>query len=166
MQSDILSHPAPVRWGVLGVADIGIRLVIPAILSSPDEQLVAIASRNPERAKERLAHIPDLRIYGDYERLLNDPEIEAVYIPLPNSLHAEWTIRALEAGKHVPVEKPLAPAVAHVDRIQAAAARASRVATEALMYPHHPLTRAAQAIVTSGRLGAVRGVRCAFAFPP
>src|SRR5258708_24053615 len=107
MQSDIVSHPAPVRWGVLGAADIGIRLVIPAILSSPDEQLVAIASRNPERAKERLAHIPDLRIYGDYERLLNDPEIEAIYIPLPNSLHAEWTIRALEAGKHLLCEKPL-----------------------------------------------------------
>src|SRR5258708_8340681 len=138
MQSDILSHPAPVRWGVLGVADIGIRLVIPAILSSPDEQLVAIASRNPERAKERLAHIPDLRIYGDYERLLNDPEIEAVYIPLPNSLHAEWTIRALEAGKHVLCDKPLAVTAKQGTSMAEAARANGRLLMEAFMYRFHP----------------------------
>src|SRR6266852_7928046 len=93
MQTDIISHPAPVRWGILSLANIGFRRVIPAILNSPEEQLVAVASRNSEHAKELLAHIPDLRIYGDYESLINDPDIEAVYVPLPNSLHAEWTIR-------------------------------------------------------------------------
>src|SRR5260370_7724475 len=107
MQTNIISPPAPVRWGILSLANIGFRRFIPAILNSPEEQLVAVASRNPEHAKELLAHIPDLRIYGDYESLINDPDIEAVYVPLPNSLHAEWTIRALEGGTHVLCEKPL-----------------------------------------------------------
>src|SRR6266566_3834691 len=164
MQSDILSHPAPVRWGVLGVADIGIRLVIPAILSSPDEQLVAIASRNPERAKERLAHIPDLRIYGDYERLLNDPEIEAVYIPLPNSLHAEWTIRALEAGKHVLCEKPLAVTAKQGTSMAEAARANDRLLMEAFMYRFHPQTIWALEQVNEGRIGTVKLVRSSFSF--
>src|SRR5258708_39064534 len=82
MQTDIISHPPPVRWGILSLANIGSRCVLPAILNAPEAQLVAVASRNPEHAKELLAHIPDLRIYGDYESLINDPDIEAVYVPL------------------------------------------------------------------------------------
>ena len=164
MQSDILSHSAPVRWGVLGVADIGIRLVIPAILSSPDEQLVAIASRNPEHAKERLAHIPDLRIYGGYERLLNDPEIEAVYIPLPNSLHAEWAIRALEAGKHVLCEKPLAVTAKQGTSMAEAARANGRLLMEAFMYRFHPQTIWALEQVQAGRIGPVKLVRSSFSF--
>src|SRR5258708_20008703 len=97
--------------------------------------------------------------------MLDAPEIDGVYIALPNSLHVEWTVRSLEAGKHVLCEKPLALSVEDVDRIQAAAARASRVAAEAFMYRHHPLTHAAEAVVKSGRLGAVRGFKGAFTFP-
>src|SRR5258708_12230001 len=97
MQTDIISPPAPVRWGILSLANIGFRRVIPAILNSPEAQLVAVASRNPEHAKELLAHIPDLRIYGDYESLINDPDIEAVYVPLPTTLPPQCTIRALQA---------------------------------------------------------------------
>ena len=108
MQPDIISHPEPVRWGVLSVAIIGVKRVVPAILSSSNGHLMAVASRNPHRARELFAHIPQVRIYGANESLLEDPDIEAVYIPLPNSLHAEWTIKALEAGKHVLCEKPLA----------------------------------------------------------
>src|SRR5579884_613655 len=108
MQLDSNAQTSPVRWGVLSVANIGVKRVIPAIVTSANSQFVAVASRNPERARELFATMPELRIYGDYERLINDPEIEAIYNPLPNSLHAEWSIRAMQAGKHVLCEKPLA----------------------------------------------------------
>ncbi len=108
MQPNILASTTPVRWGVLSAANIAIKYVIPAIMASQSEMLLALASRNPQRARELMAHLPDVRIYGEYESLLEDPEIEAIYNPLPNSLHAEWTIRALEAKKHVLCEKPLA----------------------------------------------------------
>src|SRR5690348_11310410 len=124
MQPDIISLPEPVHWGVLGVANIGVKRVVPAILASSNGQLVAVASRNLHRVQELFAHIPQVRIYGAYASLLEDPEIEAVYIPLPNSLHAEWSIKALEAGKHVLCEKPLA-ITAHQGRMMVEAARAN-----------------------------------------
>ena len=105
------------------------------------------------------------RILGSYEALLDDPEIDVVYIALPNSLHVEWTIRALEAGKHVLCEKPLTLAVADVDRVAAAVERTGRTATEGFMYRHQPLTHAVEAIVKSGRLGTIRSFKGAFTFP-
>ncbi len=156
-----MSH---LRWGLLSTARIN-RLIIPAIRASARSEVTTVASRTRDRAQAYAAEWKIPRVLGSYEALLGDPDVDVVYISLPNSLHAEWTVRALEAGKHVLCEKPLALAVEDVDRIQAAAARASRVATEAFMYRHHPLTRAAQAIVTSGRLGAIRGFKGAFTFP-
>ena len=97
--------------------------------------------------------------------MLDDPDLDVVYIPLPNSLHAEWTVRALQAGKHVLCEKPLALTIEDVDRIEAAARRAERVAVEGFMYRHQALTRTVEAIVRSGRLGRVRGYKGAFSFP-
>jgi len=164
MQTAIVSHSAPVRWGVLSVANIGVKHVIPAILNSPDELLVAIASRNTQRAKELFPHIPDLRICGDYESLINDPEIEAVYIPLPNTLHAEWSIKALEAGKHVLCEKPLA-VTANQGATMVEAARANgRFLMEAFMYRFHPQIIWALEQVNAGRIGAVKLVRSSFSF--
>jgi len=164
MQPDIISHPQPVRWGMLSVANIGVKRVVPAILSSSNGHLMAVASRNPHRARELFAHIPQVRIYGAYESLLEDPEIEAVYIPLPNSLHAEWTIKALEAGKHVLCEKPLA-VTAHQGRTMVAAARANdRLLMEAFMYRFHPQILWALEQVHAGRIGAVKLVRASFAF--
>jgi xylose dehydrogenase (NAD/NADP) len=152
------------RWGLLSTARIN-RMIIPAIRASARSDVTAVASRALDRAQAYAAEWKIPRALGSYEALVDDPEIDILYIGLPNSLHVEWTVRALEAGKHVLCEKPLALAEEDVDRIQAAATRASRVAAEAFMYRHHPLTRAAQAIVKSGRLGAVRGFKGAFTFP-
>ena len=164
MQTDIISHPAPVRWGVLSLANIGLRHVIPAILSSPEGRLVAVASRNPERAKELLSYIPDLRIHGDYESLINDPDIEAIYIPLPNSLHAEWTIRALEGGKHVLCEKPLAVTAKQGTSMVEAARVNNMLLMEGFMYRFHPQTIWALEQVHAGRIGSVKLVRSSFSF--
>ncbi len=164
MQPNIFTHPAPVRWGVLSVANIGVKYVIPSILASSNGQLAAVASRNLHRAQELFAHIPQVRIYGAYESLLEDPEIEAVYIPLPNSLHAEWAIKALEAGKHVLCEKPLA-ITANQGRTMVEAARVNdRLLMEAFMYRFHPQTLWALEQVHAGRIGTVKLVRASFAF--
>src|SRR5258708_36984712 len=152
--SQTLHHP-PVRWGVLGVANIGVKRVIPAMLASSSEKLVAVASRNVQRAQEKFAHLPELRLYGDYESLLRDPEIEAIYNPLPNSLHAEWTIKALEAGKHVLCEKPMA-VTAEQGALMIEAARSNgMLLMEAFMYRFHPQPIWALEQVRSGRLGEV-----------
>jgi xylose dehydrogenase (NAD/NADP) len=100
MQNEIVSHVNPVRWGVIGLANVAVKRVIPALLASESESLIAIASRNPQRAVELFAHLSDLRIYDGYQRLLDDPEVEAVYIPLPNSLHREWTESMCSAKNH------------------------------------------------------------------
>ena len=140
-------------------------MIIPAIRASARSEVTAVASRALDRAKAYAAEWKIPRALGSYEAILGDPDIDIVYIALPNSLHVEWTVRALEAGKHVLCEKPLALTVEEVDRVQAAATGAARVAAEAFMYRHHPLTLAAEAIVKSGRLGAVRGFKGAFTFP-
>jgi predicted dehydrogenase len=126
--------------------------------------VTAVASRTLDRAKAYAAEWAIPRALGSYEALAGDPEIDVIYIGLPNNLHVEWTVRCLEAGKHVLCEKPLALSVEDIDRIQAASTRAARVATEAFMYRHQPLTHAVEAVVKSGRLGAIRGFKGAFTF--
>jgi D-xylose 1-dehydrogenase (NADP+, D-xylono-1,5-lactone-forming) len=164
MQPDIISHPEPVRWGVLSVANIGVKYVVPAIIASSNGQFRAVASSNAHRARELFAHMSQVRIYGAYEGLLEDPEIEAVYIPLPNSMHAEWSIKALEAGKHVLCEKPLA-VTAQQGRTMVEAARANdRLLMEAFMYRFHPQTLWALEQVRAGLVGTVKLVRASFAF--
>jgi predicted dehydrogenase len=153
----------PLRWGILGVARIN-RSLVPPLQSSPRHALAAIASRDQARAEEaaRVWAIP--RAYGSYEALLADREIDVVYIPLPNDLHADWTVRAARAGKHVLCEKPLALSVEDVDRIEAAAREAGVVVTEAFMYRHHPQTLRVKEMVSSGDVGSVRLVRGSFTF--
>lgn len=164
MQNEIVSHVSPVRWGVLSVANIAVKRVIPAITASESERLVAVASRNAQRARELFAQRPDLRIYDDYQSLLDDPEVEAIYNPLPNSLHAEWTIKALLAGKHVLCEKPLA-VTAEQGALMIEAARSNgKLLMEAFMYRFHPQTIWALEQVHSGRLGEVKLVRASFSF--
>ena len=152
------------RWGLLGTARIN-RLIIPAIRASARSEVTTVASRTKERGEAYAAEWQIGRVVTPYDALIADPGIDVVYIGLPNSLHVEWTIRALDAGKHVLCEKPLALSVADVDAIAAASARARRAATEAFMYRHHPLTHAVQELVASGRLGAIRGYKGAFTFP-
>jgi D-xylose 1-dehydrogenase (NADP+, D-xylono-1,5-lactone-forming) len=152
------------RWGLLSTARIN-RLLIPAIRAASRSELTTVASRTRDRAERYAAewHIP--RALGSYEALLDDPDIDIIYISLPNSLHVEWTVRALNAGKHVLCEKPLALTVQDVERIREAAERSARVAAEAFMYRHHPLTQEAHRIVRSGQLGEVQIVSGAFTFP-
>lgn len=164
MQSTHTIHQTPVRWGVISVANIGVKRVIPAILASKSEKLVAVASRNIARARDVFAHLPELRLYGDYDSLLNDPEIDAVYIPLPNSLHAEWTIRALQAGKHVLCEKPLAVTAEQGMTMVEAAQASGKLLMEAFMYRFHPQTIWALEQAQAGRIGNIKLVRSSFSF--
>ena len=156
--------PRSLRWGLLGTARIN-RSLIPALRASPRNELVAVASRDPGRAAAYAREWGIPHSYGRYEDLLGDGKIDVVYNPLPNSLHAEWTIRAASAGKHVLCEKPLAVSVGEVDAIAAAARKAGVVVTEGLMYRHHALTREVKAMVEGGTLGELRLVRGCFTFP-
>jgi xylose dehydrogenase (NAD/NADP) len=154
----------PLRWGLLGAARIN-RSIIPAIRESPRSELVAVASRDPARAAAYAREWAIPHSFGRYEEMLADDGIDVVYVPLPNGLHAEWTIRAARAGKHVLCEKPLAVTVAEVDAIAEAARQAGVVVAEGLMYRHHALTREVKGIVERGTLGELRVVRGCFTFP-
>jgi len=157
-------NTSPLRWGLLSTARIN-RLIIPAVRASARSEVTTVASRSLEKARAYAAEWDIPRVLGSYEALLEDPAVDVIYISLPNSLHVDWTVRALAAGKHVLCEKPLALSVADVDRVSAAVARTGRTATEGFMYRHQPLTHAVEAIVKSGRLGAIRGFKGAFTFP-
>jgi predicted dehydrogenase len=154
----------PLRWGLLGAARIN-RSLIPAIRESSRSELVAVASRDPARAAAYAHEWGIPRSFGRYEDMLADDGIDVVYNPLPNGLHAEWTIRAARAGKHVLCEKPLAISVQEVDAVAEAARQAGVVVAEGLMYRHHTLTREVKAIVERGTLGELRVVRGCFTFP-
>lgn len=152
------------RWGLLSTARINERL-IPSIREVPRCALLAVASGGGQEKADRYAatwNIP--RAYGSYQALLDDPEIDAVYIALPNGLHAPWTIRACLAGKHVLCEKPLATTTADVDRMAEAAARGGVVLQEAVMMRYHPQTLEVQQLLAGGAIGDVRLIRGAFTF--
>jgi predicted dehydrogenase len=150
-------------WGIISTADIN-RKVIPGAKASPKVDLVAVASRDQRRAEEYAHQWGIGRAYASYEALLADPEIEAVYISLPNTLHCEWSIKALEAGKHVLCEKPLTrhpeDAVAAFD----AAERAGRFLMEAFMYRHNPQTKRLTGLIEEGVVGEVRLIRSTFSY--
>lgn len=164
MQNNTASVTNPVRWGVLSAANIGVKRVSPAIIASDNGRLVAVGSRNAQRAREAYAFAPDVRIYGNYQSIIDDPEIEAVYNPLPNSLHAEWTIKALRAGKHVLCEKPLAITAEQGVMMVQTATDTGKLLMEAFMYRFHPQTIWALDQVAAGRIGNVKLVRASFAF--
>jgi xylose dehydrogenase (NAD/NADP) len=151
------------RWGILGVARIN-RALIPPLQASERNQLVGIASRDESRARDAARQWGIPRSYGSYDGMLADPEIDVVYIPLPNDLHTEWTARAARAGKHVLCEKPLALTVEEVDRVVEAARAGGVVVAEAFMYRHHPQTLRVREMVASGELGRIRLVHGSFTF--
>ncbi len=153
-----------VRWGVLGVANIAIRAVMPAIQHARGSRLVAIASRTTSRAQEAAQRLNIPRAYGSYETLLGDPDVQAVYIPLPNSMHREWTLRCAQAGKHVLCEKPLSLTAAECEEMVAACRRHGVVLMEAFMYRFHPRTARVAQMVTDGTIGDARLVRSSFTF--
>jgi predicted dehydrogenase len=151
-------------WGLLGTARIN-RMVIPALRVSPGNRLVAVASRDTEKAAAYAREWGIERAHGSYEALLEDPAVDVVYVPLPNHLHAEWTVRAVRAGKHVLCEKPMALEEAELERVEAAAREAALVVAEAFMYRHHPQTLEVKRLVDGGAIGGVRFVRGTFSFP-
>ena len=151
------------HWGLLSTARIN-RALIPPLKASKRNQLFAVASRTQDAAAHYAREWKIPRAHGSYEALLADPEIDVIYNPLPNHLHAEWTIKAVEAGKHVLCEKPLALTLEEVDAIRSAARQHGRVVAEAFMYRHHPQTLQVQELVTSGKLGDVRLMRGSFTY--
>jgi predicted dehydrogenase len=153
----------PVRWGIVSTADIN-RKLIPGAKASSKVDLVAVASRTQERAEQYAAWWEIPQAHGTYDALLEDPAIEALYISLPNTLHVEWSIRALEAGKHVLCEKPLTRHPEEAEAAFDAAERAGRFLTEAFMWRHHPQTARLGELVREGAIGELRLVRSAFSY--
>jgi xylose dehydrogenase (NAD/NADP) len=152
-----------VKWGIISTAEINEK-VIPGAHASGKVELIAVASRDQGRADEYARRWGIERAYGSYEALLDDPEVEAVYISLPNNLHCEWSVRALEAGKHVLCEKPLTRHPAEVEAAFDAAARNGRFLSEAFMYRHNPQTHRVRQLVADGAIGELRLARAAFSY--
>ncbi|MBE3067232.1 MAG: Gfo/Idh/MocA family oxidoreductase [Chloroflexi bacterium] len=154
----------PLRWGLLSTADINKALLDP-LRTSKRNRLLAVASRSQDKAGEYARKNKVKRAYGSYADLLADPDIDVIYNPLPNNMHAEWTIKAVQAGKHVLCEKPLALSLAEVDTMSAAAEKYGKVVAEAFMYRTHPQTLKAQEILANGKLGKVKLVRGSYTYP-
>jgi D-xylose 1-dehydrogenase (NADP+, D-xylono-1,5-lactone-forming) len=161
--SGVQTSPSPknedvVNWGILGAAKVAKRAVGPGIQRSPNGVIHAIASRSLEKARDYASTFGVPEAYGSYDELLKDPKVQAVYIPLPNTLHKEWTIRAAEAGKHVLCEKPLASNAAEAQEMVDACRRNDVLLMEAFQYRLHPQTQAVKKIIDEGRIGKVVAV--------
>jgi predicted dehydrogenase len=154
---------SPVKWGIVSTADIN-RKVIPGAHASDKVELVAVASREQARADAYAREWEIPRAYGSYEDLLADEEIEAVYISLPNTMHVEWSIKALDAGKHVLCEKPFTRHPEEVDAAFDAAERNDRLLSEAFMYRHNPQTAKLAELVRDGSIGELRLIRSTFSY--
>jgi len=156
-----VSAPPPLGWGVIGATSfVAQQAVLPAIVASPHARLVAVASQSATGAAA--IRFAPARVHESYDALLGNPEVEAVYVPLPNSLHREWVERAAAAGKHVLCEKPLAPTAADAEAMAQACAKAGVTLLEAYMTPFHPRAQAIASLVASGRLGDLRFGRAVF----
>ena len=152
------------RWGILSTADIGMTKVTPAIQGAANCEVVAIASRDQERAALAAAQLQIPASYGSYQELLAADDVDAVYIPLPNDLHAEWTLKAAEAGKHVLCEKPLALTAAQAEEMGRACEDAGVKLAEAFMYRHHPTWVEAARLVGEGSIGELQAVQSWFSY--
>jgi D-xylose 1-dehydrogenase (NADP+, D-xylono-1,5-lactone-forming) len=152
-----------VKWGIISTALINEK-VIPGAHASPKVDLAAVASRDQARADAYAKKWEIERAYGTYEAMLVDPDIEAVYISLPNNMHVEWSIKSLEAGKHVLVEKPFSRNAADVEAAFDVADRTGRLLSEAFMYRHNPQTKRAKELLDAGAIGELRLVRACFSF--
>jgi D-xylose 1-dehydrogenase (NADP+, D-xylono-1,5-lactone-forming) len=152
------------KWGLLSTANIN-RKLLAGVRETDEATAVAVASRDRSRAEQFAREHGIERAHGSYEELLADPDVEAVYIPLPNSLHVPWSIQALEAGKHVLCEKPLTRRPAEAEDAFAAAERSGRLLMEAFMWRHHPQALRLRELLDEGVIGRVRLIRAVFSFP-
>jgi len=155
----------PLRLGILGAARIAPWALIEPARRNLEAAVVGVAARDPVRAAAFAARYGIERVYVGYEEMLRDPAIEAIYNPLPNSHHAYWTIRALEAGKHVLCEKPLAASLVEAEAMAEAAQRTGRTLMEAFHYRYHPLFARMRAILASGEIGRVERMEARFCIP-
>ena len=161
-----MTETRKIRWGVIGAtAQIAQKGVIPAILGSPYAELTAVASRNRDSAKEiGAAAGSDVVAYSDYDSLIADDNVDVVYLPLPNSLHLGWAVEAMNNGKHVLCEKPLALNAIEAEEMLETAENNGVVLSEAFMYRYHPLQQEVNTLVREGGLGAVHLVRASYSF--
>jgi predicted dehydrogenase len=143
----------PLNWGILGASNFALNNMGPAIQEAEGARLAALATSSLEKSLPFKSFCPDLKIHNSYETLLADPEIEAVYIPLPNQLHVEWTKKALQAGKHVLTEKPIALRASEIDELIALRDETGLLAAEAYMIVHHPQWQRAKALLLEGAIG-------------
>ncbi|MBE9473420.1 MAG: Gfo/Idh/MocA family oxidoreductase [Chloroflexi bacterium] len=157
------SLSSPLRWGLISTARIN-RALIKPLRASERNELLAVASRSLEKAQAYAAEWDIPQAYGSYQAMLDDPEIDVIYNSLPNSLHTEWTVKALQVGKHVLCEKPLATTLEEVNAMRAAAQSTGMYLAEAFMYRHHPQTLKVKELVDSGILGDVRVIKGDFTF--
>ncbi|MEJ2655935.1 MAG: Gfo/Idh/MocA family oxidoreductase, partial [Desulfobacterales bacterium] len=148
-----------INWGILGNAAIARKCVIPAIFNSVNGRIQALASRNPEKAETVAARYNITQLYSQYESVIEDKKVDIVYIPLPNHLHKEWSLRALKAGKHVLCEKPLACNTNEAMEMAKIASKKGLHLMEAMMYRFHPRSRAIHQMVYRGEIGVPRLVR-------
>jgi len=153
-----------VRWGVLGAAKFAREHMAPAINAARRGRLAALATSDPAKAAPFADLAPGLQVHDSYDALLADPGIDAVYIPLPNHLHVEWSVKALQAGKHVLVEKPLAMTASGFDPVMAAQEQSGCLAAEAYMVVHHPQWQKAKALYDAGAIGRLVRVSGAFSY--
>ena len=153
-----------IRWGILGASNFALTDMAPAIHAARDCTLAAVASRTPEKAAPFATLAPGLTVHNDYDALLADPNIDAVYIPLPHPLHVPWGIKALEAGKHVLVEKPAAMSAPQIDPFIAARDRTGLVASEAFMIPHHPQWQLTRKLLADGAIGTLQHINATFTY--
>jgi predicted dehydrogenase len=156
--------PRKLRWGVLGAARIAVQKVIPAMQRGRLCEIVGLASRDHAKAEQTARSLGIPKAYGSYEAILQDPEIDAIYNPLPNHLHVPWSIRALEAGKHVLCEKPIGLSVGEVETLIAARDRSGRKVQEAFMVRTHPQWLGVRALIRSGRIGPLRSIASYFSY--
>lgn len=155
---------ASVKWGILGASNFALNRMGPAIHAAHGAELVAVASSSADKVAGFQAYAPAARHVASYDALLADPEVEVVYIPLPNHLHVEWTLKALAAGKHVLTEKPIAMQADEIDALIAARDASGLVAAEAYMIVHHPQWIRAKEWVEAGEIGTLRHVDAQFSF--
>jgi predicted dehydrogenase len=153
-----------IRWGILSTANIGRKRVAPAIQTSRNGRVLAVASRDRDRARAYAEALDIPRYYGSYEELIADPEIDAIYNPLPNHMHAEWSIRCADAGKPVLCEKPLASDAAEARAFVDAMENRGVLLAEAFMYRYHPQTQRVKSMVDGGAIGNVEFIQASFTF--
>ncbi|WP_170750689.1 Gfo/Idh/MocA family protein [Ruegeria lacuscaerulensis] len=154
----------PVQWGVLGAANFARRFMAPAIHAADGARFAGLATSSPEKAEPFQAFCPDLTVYDSYDAMLADPQIEAVYIPLPNHMHVDWSLKALDAGKHVLCEKPMTMQAHEFDALIAKRDETGLLAAEAYMIVHHPQWQFARKLIADGAIGKLVHVTGAFSF--